>query len=805
MIEFGCKNCGLKLNVEDKHSGKRVKCPKCGSVGVVPDNSDKIKFRCKSCDQSISVPQIHAGKKGKCPKCKNPVVIPSFDKGPADGAETFSIVCSMCDETIQVPETSRGQTIECPSCGSYIETASGGGSSESAESGPSIPSGADEDQYEEESEEYEESGGMDRRLILVIAGIAAVVVVGLIILVAVLLPSGSKRVEEPAVPFRQQVGDTDFRPQPVTSETQSIEPIVQEPPQEDVSPIKSISLENANKIAFASDRDGNYEIYVMNEDGSGLKRLTNNPDEDVFPSWSPDGRKIAFESRRDGNPEIYVMNADGTEQTNLTKSSSREQNPSWSPDGQKLAFHSLKNDNHEICVMNSDGSEPKRLTNNRTNDMGPSWSPDGMKITFTAQRDGNHEIYIMNSDGSEPKRLTDNPAFDRSPAWSPDGGKIAYVSDRDGNFEIYVMNTNGGELRRLTNNSANDGNSSWSSDGKRIAFVSNRDGNREIYVMNTDGSEQERLTNNPAADRFPCWLPISPPEAEEESQKEGSLPAVQYKLKFEKGQSYYVRVISESNSVHEVNGQQSISEVISGFGYSFDVNEVAEKGNGWIDCTVDWVKLTRKAPMIDVTYDSSKNTSRVSPLAQSAVMYLGESFSVKMTPQGQVEELRGLEKLLRNIEKKMPKGRTEQQILQTLDSEVLANSIKDQFLSPMAVYPDKPVGIGDSWSRTGFLSSGQPFILENKWTLQDLKTGIAIIEASASIKSQPDAVQRQGVKVKYDISGKQAGQIEINESTGQIIYSKMTQDLSGQAKVDDMEIRMKTHAVTTFEMTERKD
>jgi Tol biopolymer transport system component/DNA-directed RNA polymerase subunit M/transcription elongation factor TFIIS len=760
MIKFSCKKCGQKLNVEDKHSGKRVKCPKCGSVGVVPDNSDKIKFQCKNCGQSIIVPQIHVGKKGKCPKCKNPVVIPSLKK-----------------------ETSESVTYR-----------------------PSVPSETDEDQYEEESYVSEKGEGMDRRLILIISGVAAVIVVGLIILITVILPAGPKQIEEPVVTPRQEVADTDLRPQPFTSEKQPTEPIMQEPPKEKSMPEESISsdqeLFEGNKIAFVSDRDGNYEIYVMNEDGSGLRRLTNNLNEDVMPCWSPDGRKIAFESRRDGNPEIYIMNADGTVQTNLTNNSSWDECPSWSPDGQKIAFHSLRDENHEIYTMNKNGSELNRLTNNRTNDMSPSWSPDGKKIAFFAQRDGNPEIYIVNPDGSEQTRLTNNPARDTGPAWSPDG-KITFTSNRDGNYEIYVMGADRSEQKRLTSNPAVDGGASWTSDGKRIAFVSDRDGNREIYVMNSDGSEQKRLTNNPAEDRWPSWLPIAPSEAKEQSRKEEILSAIQYKLEFEKGQSYYVRVISESNSIYEVEGQESISEVTTGFGYSFDINEVDEEGNGWVDCTVDWVKHRRKAPMIDVTYDSSEKTSRVPPLAQSVAMYLGESFSVKMTSQGQVEELRGLEKLHRNIEKKMPKGHTEQQILQTLDSEELANSIKNLLLSPMAVYPDKPVRIGDSWSRTGFLTGLESFILENKWTLQDRKAGIAIIEASASIKSQPDAVQKQDMKIKYDMSGKQTGQIKIKESTGHIIFSNLNQDLSGQAQTDDMTIHMKTYAVTTFEMSKR--
>jgi len=213
MIEFSCEKCRQKLNVEDKHSGKRVKCPKCGGVRVVPDNSDKIEFDCKNCGHKISVPQIHAGKKGKCPKCKNPVVVPSLNKGPPDGAETFSIVCSMCDETIQVPETSRGQTVECPACGSYIETSSGG---VVGESDASIPPRTDEAPYQEETDEYEESEGVDKRIIVGISAVAAVVVVALIILVAILRSSGSRPAERPeALRGQQQVADTDLRPQPV--------------------------------------------------------------------------------------------------------------------------------------------------------------------------------------------------------------------------------------------------------------------------------------------------------------------------------------------------------------------------------------------------------------------------------------------------------------------------------------------------------------------------------------------------------------------------------------------------------------
>src|SRR5207247_2360034 len=92
------------------------------------------------------------------------------------------------------------------------------------------------------------------------------------------------------------------------------------------------------KIAFGTHRDGNYEIYTMNADGSSQTRLTNNAASDEEPAWSPDGAKIAFATDREGRGEIYTMNADGTSQTNITNNPGDDGGPAWSPDGTKIAF-----------------------------------------------------------------------------------------------------------------------------------------------------------------------------------------------------------------------------------------------------------------------------------------------------------------------------------------------------------------------------------------------------------------------------------------------------------------------------------
>ena len=174
-------------------------------------------------------------------------------------------------------------------------------------------------------------------------------------------------------------------------------------------------------IAFDTNRDGNFEIYAMNADGSNPTRLTNTSANEDLPAWSPDSSKIAFASNRDGTQDIYVMNADGGNQTRLTSSADVDFNAAWSPDGSKIAFQrgDGTNTKNDIYVMNADGSGQTNITNNTANNDQPAWSPDGSEIAFTTSRDGNFELYSMNADGSNQTRLTNNSAVDTEPAWQP--------------------------------------------------------------------------------------------------------------------------------------------------------------------------------------------------------------------------------------------------------------------------------------------------------------------------------------------------------------------------------------------------
>ena len=282
------------------------------------------------------------------------------------------------------------------------------------------------------------------------------------------------------------------------------------PPSLNPSPLGGEGRVGGRMIAFESRRTGNWEIYLMNSDGTGQLRLTRTNAENRAPFWSPDGIQMAFVSTRDGNREIYRMSEDGSDQFNLTRSHGEDFSPSWSPDGKKIAFVSTRDGQRDVYVMDIDGNRQRRLTSHGDN-WNPNWSPDSRQLAFVSNRDGNNEIYIMDRKGKGQTSLTKHPAEDGrgSHSWSPDGSKIAWVTNRDGNWDIYIMNADGSHPLNVTRHPAEEGIGMfvWSPDGKQIAFISKRDSNEEVYVVNADGTGSSNLSRSPGMDDVPLWSP----------------------------------------------------------------------------------------------------------------------------------------------------------------------------------------------------------------------------------------------------------------------------------------------------------
>ncbi|HSB66931.1 MAG TPA: hypothetical protein VLD65_10150 [Anaerolineales bacterium] len=273
-------------------------------------------------------------------------------------------------------------------------------------------------------------------------------------------------------------------------------------------------------IVFYSERDGDAEIYLMNVDGSDQRPLTDNAADDFSPSWSPDGRRIIFESDRDDphqracfpncNYNLYVMNADGSEQQQLTSLPGAEWHADWSPDGKSLLFTagSIGFTKAGIYRLALAGGDPQPILVDQFTNTDADWSPDGAQICFSSNRDGDFDIYVMKADGSEIRKVIDTGMNDYFPDWSPDGSQITFFGTEWPRVrqDIFTVYTDGSSLVNLTNTpQVVDEDPKWSPDGSKIIFQSDRDGNFEIYLMNTDGSQPQNLTRDTGRDYAPDW------------------------------------------------------------------------------------------------------------------------------------------------------------------------------------------------------------------------------------------------------------------------------------------------------------
>jgi len=231
-------------------------------------------------------------------------------------------------------------------------------------------------------------------------------------------------------------------------------------------------------------------IVMVNADGSGYAQLTDGPG-DMWTSWSPDGARIAYASEKEDNRDIYLMKADGSKPIRLTADPAEDTHPAWSPDDGQIAFVSKREGRSHIYIMNADGSAQKKISSTTEEKWNPRWSPDGRKIVYYgAEEPGKDSVYVMNVDGSARKTV----GAGVWPSWSPDGSKILYVADHD----VYEMNADGTNPKRLLEDAVI---ARWSPDGTKIAFIRvtwrAADGwpaTSALFVASADGSGAVRLT-----------------------------------------------------------------------------------------------------------------------------------------------------------------------------------------------------------------------------------------------------------------------------------------------------------------------
>ncbi len=279
-----------------------------------------------------------------------------------------------------------------------------------------------------------------------------------------------------------------------------------------------------SKIVFVNtDKYGTGRLFVMNPDGSNAVPLTTVPANGIdsisttTPAWSRDGRIAFTGDPGDGSQlSIFVINADGTGLKRLTNGLNPCHSPTWSPDSAKIAyvsngFQTLFKDN--IFVMNSDGTGSARLTQG-DGEIQPSWAPDGKKIAYTGETFHptyvDRKLFTMNADGSGVTLLHSSLPTISWPSWSADGAKIAFANNIIGHQQICTINADGTGLNYLTGFGPFDSHPTWSPDGKRIAFqraIGDTDKFQLMSVDSSTGRNPAVLTGESSDDSSPAWSP----------------------------------------------------------------------------------------------------------------------------------------------------------------------------------------------------------------------------------------------------------------------------------------------------------
>jgi Tol biopolymer transport system component len=286
------------------------------------------------------------------------------------------------------------------------------------------------------------------------------------------------------------------------------------------------------QIAFASDRSGTPQIWLVDVDGNNPIQITNRQDGACQPAWSPDGLQLVFVSPCEKNQDrylnsaLYLINADGSGEQQLTAGIGGDYDPSWAPNS-LIVFASDRENFTSIYVIDpAAGGEPVALTRN-SNNYQPDWSPDGKQIAFSSTRLGVAKIFTMPDlgeiaeGGHQAREFSRGSEFAYSiPRYSPDGEALIFlksINPPDKNVLPELAGSNIADLGlkefyvATSDKVGTIREADYSPDGNWVVFVSWPGLNYDIYIMTANGSDQRQVTSDPAIDFDPAWRPIVQP------------------------------------------------------------------------------------------------------------------------------------------------------------------------------------------------------------------------------------------------------------------------------------------------------
>jgi len=230
---------------------------------------------------------------------------------------------------------------------------------------------------------------------------------------------------------------------------------------------EGIDVSSDGRLVVASDRSGNWDLWMVPANGGEMQQLTDDPSVDAGPRWKPDDSEVVFHSSRTGHREIWTLPQGGGALRQLTRADVESWYPVWSPDGRRVAARREVG----VCTLPAQGGPERRLVDDRLATGPPDWSPDGRWLAFASTRDGRQHMWRVPAGGGVPERLSDRLAA--SPRWSPDGHRIYFVSP-EGAGQIWSLSVDSRQERQVTALSARRGrlgSIGLATDGRYLYFL----------------------------------------------------------------------------------------------------------------------------------------------------------------------------------------------------------------------------------------------------------------------------------------------------------------------------------------------
>lgn len=263
---------------------------------------------------------------------------------------------------------------------------------------------------------------------------------------------------------------------------------------------------------------------------------------------------------------------------------------------------------------------------------------------------------------------------------------------------------------------------------------------------------------------------------------------VDLKLRLQQGKTYKTRMVYDQKMTQTFQGREMEMNQKMAMDFAFDVQKVGEAGDATIKVTFQRISAEMEGPMGEISYDSASPTEVDHPMMKGFAAIAGESYTMVLSEKGEVKKVDGVKEMMSRIidSLELPDGQAKEMMKKQFE-----NMFGDQATAQMmgqwfSMIPDRPVGVGDAWTKTISITAGMPMTIDSKWTLRERRGGVAVMAVESVLKSNPDAgpMEMGPMKITMDISGEQSGTYELDESTGWIVRSRMTQKISGEQIIE---------------------